>query len=128
MKKAKDFQNWISSDVIPKIRKYGKYESSHKDNNNIRKLNLKLDKYKKRVKILANNQKKERYPKGGYVYVVQQPEYEITDEMFKTGKTKDLNKRLNTYNTTLPDKVIVRYKLKVKDPTAIEYCVKGFFT
>jgi prophage antirepressor-like protein len=125
MKKAKEFQNWITSDVIPKIRKFGKYDSDNKDD--LHKLNLELDKYKKRVKILANNQKKERYPKGGYIYVVQPPEYEISDDLFKTGKTdNDLNKRLNTYNTTLPDKVVVRYKLKVKDPIAVEYCVKGF--
>jgi prophage antirepressor-like protein len=127
MNKAKQFQEWISTEVIPKIRKSGKYEINKNQKKSINKLNEELEKYKKRVKILENNQKKEKYPKGGYIYVVQPPEYEIADELFKTGKTdNDLNKRLNTYNTTLPDKVIVRYKLKVKDPIAVEYCVKGF--
>ena len=32
----------------------------------------------------------------------------------------------NTYNTTLPDKVIVIDKVKVKSPIAVELCVKGF--
>lgn len=127
MANAKKIQEWISNDVISAIRKFGIYEVDKNQKKNIKELNSELDNYKKKIKILENNQKKEKYPKGGYVYVVQPPGYEIADEIFKPGKTdENLNKILNTYNTTVPDKVIVRYKLKVEDPTAVEYCVKGF--
>jgi len=47
--------------------------------------------------------------------------------LHKVGKAdKELNKRLNTYNTAVPDKVFVVDKVKVDSPIAVEMCVKGF--
>lgn len=122
---AKKFKDWIVSSVIPSIRKMGKYELNKDMKSEIKKLNDKLDKYKQKVKILENNQKKEKYPKGGYIYIIKPPH--INNDLHKVGKTdKNLNKRLNTYNTSLPDKVVVIDKIKVKSPIAVELCVKSF--
>jgi hypothetical protein len=60
------------------------------------------------------------------VYVLKPPtttkgKYE---NMYKIGKTDDLDKRLNTYNTGTPDNMIVVHKLKTNDPIAVELCVK----
>lgn len=73
MKEAVDFKKWIASEVMPAIRINGKYELDEKTKNKVKLLNDKLKSYKKRVKILENNQKKERYPEGGYIYVIQAP-------------------------------------------------------
>ena len=124
MPEALRFKEWITSEVIPTIRKTGSYIIDKKSKKKMENVNKKLKAYKKRVKILENNQKKERYPDGGYVYVIQSPDND--KKKYKIGKTdKKLNKRLNTYNTTLPDKVFVVYKKKVKNPIAVEHCLKG---
>lgn len=122
---AQKFRSWLTKTVIPSLRKYGSYELNKTQKYELDQLNNTLDEYKKRVKILEHNQKKERYPEGGYIYIIQLAD--ATDNLYKIGKTdKDLNKRLNTYNTTTPNKVIVIDKLKVESPTAIELCVKGY--
>jgi prophage antirepressor-like protein len=121
---AMRFKEWMTSEVIPTIRKTGSYLIDAKSKKKMEEVNKKLSTYKKRVKILENNQKKERYPEGGYVYVIQAPDND--KKKYKIGKTnKNLNLRLNTYNTTLPDKVFVVYKKKVKKPIAVEHCLKG---
>ena len=122
-KKAVQFRKWITSTVIPTIRKTGKYELSMENKNKLTKVNDELEEYKKRVKVLENNQKREKYPDGGYIYIIQPPNQ--NDKKYKIGKTNNLNKRLNNYNTAIPDKVIVVDKIKVNSPIAVELCVKS---
>ena len=45
--------------------------------------------------------------------------------MYKIGRTKDLAKRLKTYNTGLADDIDVLYYYKTKDIAAVENCVKA---
>lgn len=45
--------------------------------------------------------------------------------MYKIGKTEDINKRLQTYNTAVPDKVILVARIKTNFPTAVETCMRG---
>jgi prophage antirepressor-like protein len=124
MPKAVKFTDWITSEVIPTIRKTGKYEVDDNTAKKIDDMNEELKKYKKRVKVLENNQKKEKYVEGGYIYVIKNPESDEAN--YKIGKTdKDLNKRLNTYNTSSPDNFLVAYKKKVDLPIAVEHCLKG---
>jgi prophage antirepressor-like protein len=123
MPEAVRFKKWITSEVIPTLRKTGKYEIESKYVKKLEDTNEELKKYKKRVKVLENNQKKSRYPDGGYIYVLKAPGSNETN--YKIGKTKNLNKRLNTYNTTLPDNVVVIYKKKVNSPTAVELVLRG---
>ncbi len=121
--KAIEFKRWIVSDVIPSIKQYGKYEVDKKTRTKLDNVNKKLSEYKKKVKVLENNQKKPAYPTGGYVYIVHPPG--TPPDLLKPGRTNDLSKRLNTYNTSLPDNMRVVHKVKVDDPVAVEYCVKG---
>jgi len=67
-KDAKIFKKWISSDVIPSIRKVGKYEFDQGTKKDIGKLNEQLDDYKKKIMILENNQKK-RKVSGRRIYL-----------------------------------------------------------
>ena len=123
MFEAVRFREWLTTEVIPTLRKTGKYELESKYVKKLEDTNEQLKKYKKRVKVLENNQKKSRYPDGGYIYVLKAPD--SNEANYKIGKTKNLNKRLNTYNTTLPDNVMVIYKKKVKSPTAVELVLRG---
>ncbi len=123
MEIAKEFRYWITSEVIPTIRKTNKYSLNQKDSQKMNKINDQIKKYKKRIKILENNQKKEKFPDGGYIYVIKGPAGGNNE--YKIGKTEDLNKRLNVYNVSYPDKVEVVYKKKVKNPIAIEMCLKS---
>lgn len=107
--------------LFPSIKKYGRYEIDKESAKQIQQINQELDEYKKRVKVLEDNQKKPRYPEGGYVYIVQPPN--APPNMFKIGKTGNLNKRLNTHNSALPDNMRVVHKVKTNDPTAVEHCV-----
>ena len=107
---AKKFQQWIVEDVIPSIRKNGSYITNIENKEKLDLLNKELDDYKmenikqkKRIDVLENNQKKVKYPKGGYIYVVQPSELLDTD-FFKVGEVeKNLGQRKNVYNTTVPD-------------------------
>lgn len=83
----------------------------------------KLIEHQNKIKVLENNLRKEKYPTGGFMYIIQR--VGIEEELFKIGKTNKLTPRLRTYNTTVPDKVNVLYKVKVNNPTAVEYCVKS---
>lgn len=64
MTEAKKFRKWLSSEVMPTVRKTGKYIVDDDTKKDLDILNDELIKYKKRVKILENNQRKEKYPKG----------------------------------------------------------------
>ncbi|VBB19050.1 BRO-N domain protein [Yasminevirus sp. GU-2018] len=124
-KEALKFKDWLISDVVPSIRKFGRYELDGETKKNIEKLNEDIKSYKKRITILENNQKKEKYPKGGYIYILQPPDIQDED-LHKVGKTdRDLNDRINVYNTSLPDKMMVKYAKRVKKPIAVEQCVKS---
>ncbi|AYV77498.1 MAG: BRO-N domain protein [Dasosvirus sp.] len=82
--------------------------------------------YQKRIVILENNQSKPKYPQGGYVYAVQPPNInDLDSNLHKIGKSKKISARLNNYDTAYPDRVILVHKIKVDDPTAVEYCIKA---
>ncbi len=121
--KAIVFKRWIVGDVIPSIKKYGKYEATNETKAKLSTVNKKLSEYRKRIKVLENNQKKPQYPAGGYVYIVHP--HGMPPNILKPGRTSDLNRRLNTYNTSLPDNMRVVHKVKVDDPVAVEHCVKS---
>jgi hypothetical protein len=122
--KALEFKKWVVGDVIPSIKEYGRYEVDKKTKIKIDDVNRKLNEYKKRVKVLENNQRKPKYPMGGYVYILHPPG--MPPNILKAGRTENLNKRLNVYNTSLPDNMRVVHKVKVDDPIAVEHCVKSF--
>ena len=96
MKKAKEFQLWLINDVLPNLRKYGKYEVNkklkQKLNKKIKLLEKNKDSLEKQNNILKKNMTKNKYPKGMYIYILED------DKLYKKGYTKDLQKRINNYN------------------------------
>jgi hypothetical protein len=125
MPKAKEFRTWVTSKVLPSIRKTGSYSVESKYITRINKLNQKLKLIKNENKILKHNQKKTKFDKGGVIYIIR--EIDPTNKnLLKVGKSSDLNKRLHTYNTSVPDNMEILFTLKVTDPDAVEHCIKGF--
>ena len=57
MKKAKKFQEWIIEEILPKLRKYGKYENDKKVKYKLDKLNEKIKNIKRSNKVLKEELK-----------------------------------------------------------------------
>jgi hypothetical protein len=56
------------------MQEFNKYKRHYISLNlNMNKINDQIKKYKKRIKILENNQKKEKFPEGCYIYVIKGP-------------------------------------------------------
>jgi hypothetical protein len=119
MKKALEFQLWIVNDVLPNLRKYGKYEVNKKIKNKLKNLNNKIKELTEANIILKNNMTKNKYPIGAHVYAI------LDDSKYKIGYTKDLKKRLEVYNTGKANKVEYAYYKKSKCAYEIELCVKA---
>jgi prophage antirepressor-like protein len=119
MKKAEKFQTWLIEQALPKLREYGKYEVDIKTLGKIEKLNYKISLLTKSNKQLKKNLTKNKYPKGMHFYVLKD------EDMYKIGYTKDLNKRLATYNTGKANKAIYSYYKKTDCAKEIEECMKA---
>ena len=83
----------------------------------------KINEYEKQIKILNNDLKKNEYPEGALIYVLDYNEK--NDEIYRIGKTNDLKKRKQIYDThTLHKKIIVHYK-QIENPLKLELCVRS---
>lgn len=121
MKVGKDFKKWIIYDVIPSIRKYGKYELIKKYKDKIKKINQLVNELKNENENIKNNIKHEKYPTGGLIYVIKTK----LDGIYKIGITNNMNKRKWTYNTCIPNNAEILYFKKINCPVKIELCVKS---
>ena len=119
MKEALNFQLWLVSDVLPNLRKFGKYEVNKKIKTKLKNLNNKIKELEKANLILKNNMTKNKYPIGEHVYVI------LDDSKYKIGYTKNLKKRLEVYNTGKANKSTFVYYKKTKCAYEIELCVKA---
>jgi prophage antirepressor-like protein len=119
MKNAKDFQLWLINEVLPNLRKYGKYELNKKIKLKLKKLNKKIKILEKNNIILKNNMTKHKYPKGTHIYIIED------DKKYKIGYTDNLEKRLQTYNTGKANKLEYVYYKKTKYGKEIEICLKA---
>ncbi len=84
-------------------------------------INKKLNSIKQTNKSLMNNQRNIKYPIGNALYIIKKKIK--TKKYYKIGYTKDLNKRLKVYNTSLPNKILYDYFILVKD-NDIDKCIK----
>ena len=121
MAKAIEFQLWIINEVLPNIRKYGKYEINKKIKNKLKKLNKKIKELEKANKILKNNMTKNKYPIGDHIYVIM----DNSSSKYKIGYTKSLKKRLEVYNTSNANLLSYTYYKKTNCAYEIELCVKA---
>ena len=119
MTSAKEFQYWLINDVLPNLRKYGKYEMNKKIKQKLKNLNKKIIKLEKDNIKLKKDMTKNKYPKGTHIYIIE-------DNMkYKIGYTDNLQKRLQVYNTGKSDKVEYAYYKKSKCGKEVETCLKS---
>ena len=119
-KKAKKFVKWITNDVLPLMRQNNIFSSD----NEITKLQQKINELENKNKILLNDLKVEKFPEGAMVYIVE--EYDEDNEIYyRLGKTDDMNKRIKIYNThSIHNKKVAHY-VEVPCPLQLESCIKS---
>jgi phage anti-repressor protein/predicted GIY-YIG superfamily endonuclease len=76
----------------------------------------------KEIGLLKKNQKPKTHIKGGVLYILRALNTSTT--LYKIGQTKDLHKRLKTYNSGNANNVEPEFIIPVKDIVAAEACVK----
>jgi hypothetical protein len=76
-----------------------------------------------KIKTLENNQKPKINPSKGVIYIIQ-----TSNEIghYKIGKTKNLRKRLNSYNGDKKDDIIPIYIYETEDINNVELCIKNY--
>ena len=112
---AQKFRDEVFTNILPTIRKTGKYNVENK--NKLKELN-------KEIIDLKNNQRNIKYPIGKAIYIIKK--VINTKKYYKLGRTKDLNKRLKVYNTGNPNKTLYTYCCLIKDDS-IDKCIKTIF-
>jgi prophage antirepressor-like protein len=112
---AQKFRDDVFSNILPTIRKTGKYNVE--DKNKLKELN-------KEIIDLKNNQRNIKYPIGKAIYVIKK--IINNKKYYKLGHTKDLNKRLKVYNTSNPNKILYKYFCLIENDS-IDKCIKKVF-
>ena len=123
LKKTKKFKLWITQEVLPSIRKYGFYKMKTKYEKDYDDILQKINKLEKDNNNMKNDMKKEKFPKGGLVYIV-----DYTDELedtYRLGSTDNMNKRKKIYDTHTLHKKPVVYKKEITCPKILEDCVRA---
>ena len=118
---AKIFMDKYFKDIMPSIRKTGKYILDNENKTKLHTINNKLNSVKQTNKSLLNNQRNIKYPVGNAIYIITKKIK--TKKYYKIGYTKDLNKRLSVYNTSLPNKILYDYFILVENKE-IDNCIK----
>ena len=114
---AKIFMDKFFIDIMPKIRANGEYKMDEKNNKLREIMNNKLEENKE----LLNNQRNVIYPTGNALYIIKKKLNNKT--YYKIGYTKNLNKRLKTYNTGNVNKILFNYYILVYDKE-IDKCIR----
>ena len=120
--RAKKFVKWLTSDVLPTLRK----KNINTTDVEINELLQKITELETKNKLLENDLKLEKFPDGAMVYVVE--DYDVDNEIYyKVGKTDDMNKRIKIYNThSIHNKKVVHY-IELLCPLQLETCVRSMF-
>lgn len=118
--KSKKFIKWLTTDVLPKLRRNNIFSSDE----DINKLLIKINELETKNKLLQNDLKLEKFPDGALVYVIE--DIDIDGQIYyKIGKTDNMNKRIQIYNThSIHNKKVVHY-VELKCPLQLETCVRS---
>jgi prophage antirepressor-like protein len=123
LKKAKKFKLWITQEILPSIRKYGFYKMKIKYEKDYENVLQQINKLEKDNKHMKNDMKKEKFPNGGLVYIVDYTDEE--DDVYRLGLTDNMNKRKKIYDTHTLHKKEVVYKTEISCPKKLEDCVRA---
>jgi len=138
MKEAEMFQEWVVSEVLPSIRKSGQYKLEKelllKDNQlllkdeviknivsekeTIKKNYSHLEKIHDSLKKTRNYHK---FKKGRCCYILYDPWR--TNGYYKVGHTKNINRRLEQYRTSMPE-CKISFLVYVEDNILLEANIK----
>lgn len=123
LEKAKKFKLWITKIVLPSIRKFGYYKLKKEHELDINEIMKKINFLEKQNDKLKNELKTDKYPNGSLVYIV-----DYTDEqknMYRLGKSDDMNKRKKIYDTHTIYKKKIILKKEVLCPLQYETCLRS---
>jgi len=123
-KVAKELSAKLFTEVLPELRKKGKFVLNTTEKRNMNKLTSKLKNYQNELK----RTKKQSYPDKtghGFIYILKVPtSIDGTEKKcYKIGYTTDLEKRLATYKTGNPDVELVHNENVACDSKQLENCV-----
>lgn len=121
--KAKEFKRWITHEILPSIRKYGKYIQKEEYGKKYSEIMKKINKLEKENLRMQQDLKKEKYPTGGVVYVI---DYSDDDkEVYRIGMTQNMNRRKKSYDTHTLHKQNVVLIQKTNNPIRLETCIRS---
>ena len=121
--KAKKFKTWVTKTVLPSIRKFAYYKLKKDNDIHINNLMKQITHLEKQNNKLKNELKTEQYPEGALVYVVDYTdEY---DNMYRIGKTDNMNKRKKIYDTHTAYKKPIIIEYQAECPLQFETCVRA---
>jgi prophage antirepressor-like protein len=121
--KAKRFNNWITNEVLPSIRKFGFYKLKKEKEEEIHNLMEKLNFIQKENENMKKELKKEKYPDGGLIYAIDYSDGE--KEIYRIGMTSNIKTRKKIYDTHSLYKKDVVIKKEHVCPIKLEYCIRG---
>ena len=121
--KAKKFKLWVTQNVLPSIRKFGYYKLKQKYEKEAENIFKKINELEKENIDMKNDLKKDKFPEGGLVYIVDYSEND--KEIYRLGSTGDMNKRKKIYDTHTLHKKPVAYKQEAICPEQLEDCVRA---
>jgi prophage antirepressor-like protein len=120
---AQKFREWICEDVLPSLRKKGKYELDQEIQKKLSDQEAEL----KKLNRLLKRRERRQFRKKQCIYIVKNPDVE---GKLKIGKTKDMNRRLDDYCGSSPNEHSVLFHRYVPDPataTAVENTILFIF-
>jgi phage anti-repressor protein len=78
----------------------------------------------KQINVIKTNQKPKINVIGGTIYIIK-AQNNISHDVYKMGKTNNIKKRMNVYNTANSNDIEVIFVQKVDNIDAVENCVKS---
>lgn len=126
---AKELSRMLFTDVLPDIRKTGKFALNSTDRKGMNKLTQKLKNYQTEVKRTLKQSFPDKTGKG-FIYVLKVPTIKngVSKTCYKVGYTTDLEKRLATYKTGNPDIELVHHDNVECNKQQLEKCVLNLNT
>ena len=119
---AKKFQYWVFHDVLPSIRKYGKYQLKKEYENERNAMITRLRYIEKEYELMKRDLKKDTYPDGALVYVI---DYSTKSKpIYRIGKTIDMKKRKTVHDTHMLHKRNVVLMKETTNPIRLETCLR----
>lgn len=125
---AKKFKMWVLRTILPSIREFGYFQLDEKYMTQIAQLNEQLKMSRSTIRMLENNQKKQKFPDGGLVYALEPMGIIIKKKgkkLFRLGKSILMRGRWSTHNSSVPDNFKLLHHVQVDDPIAVEKCCQA---